>query len=74
MKLVKCSNVSTCISQLAYDYKNRFLLVEFKGGRRYVYFDVTEWQFRQLRHAPSPGKRLEKSIKPRYAYQRLEGF
>ena len=62
---------SSTISRMAYDEARRVILIEFKNGSRYEYYDVPTNIFQQMRAAVSKGQFLSASIKGRYRYARV---
>jgi hypothetical protein len=62
---------SSTISRFGYDQANQVLLVEFKNGAEYQYFDVPEQVFEQMKAAPSKGQYLAQVIKGTYRYARV---
>jgi hypothetical protein len=61
---------SSNVARFKYDDTNRVLLVEFKSGGAYQYFDIPEALFEQMRTAASKGKFLAQNIKGKYRYSR----
>ena len=61
---------SSDISQFAYDENSQILMVGFKKGSVYNYYDVPEHVFEAMKNAPSKGKFLYREIKGRYRYVR----
>jgi hypothetical protein len=53
-----------------FDYVERtgVLIVEFKNGGRYSYYDVPPIVFEQMRSAPSKGQFLAQNVKGIYRY------
>jgi len=63
MHMVSSSNIEA----VGYDSAAREVHVRFlKTGRTYIYFDVDEYVFTELRNADSVGIYLNQNIKPRY--------
>ena len=60
---------SSAIDAVAYDPRRCELLVEYKGGRGYVYLDVPRETYDALLAAPSKGKFVNAEVKPRYRYR-----
>lgn len=58
------------IARFRYDAANQVLIVEFKHGETYNYYDVQELVFEQMKTAPSKGQFLSQNIKGRYRYAR----
>ena len=68
MHLVSSSNVEA----VGYDTATRELHVRFlKSGLTYVYYDVDEYVFIELRNANSVGTYLNQNIIPRYQCGKL---
>jgi hypothetical protein len=51
-----------------FDYVNGTLIVEFKNGSRYNYYDVPQTMFEQMKAAPSKGQFLAQHVKGAYRY------
>lgn len=62
---------SSNLSKIRYDNESRTLEIEFKGGRRYQYFDVPERVFDGLRKADSHGSYFHEHIRGSFRYARL---
>ena len=62
---------SSNIAGFDYVEKTRVLIVEFKNGGRYKYYDVPVAVFQQMKTAPSKGKFLAQNIKGVYRYARV---
>jgi hypothetical protein len=56
-----------------FDYSNEthVLIVEFKNGARYNYYDVPETVFEGLKAASSKGQFLAQNVKNIYRYARV---
>jgi len=68
MHFVSSSNVEA----VGYDATTREVHVRFlKSGLTYVYYDVDEYVFLELRNAQSVGTYLNENIKPRYQCAKL---
>jgi hypothetical protein len=61
---------SSNLDGFEYIADERVLIVEFKHGGRYKYYDVPESVFEQMRAAPSKGQFLAQNIKNTYRYAR----
>lgn len=61
---------STNIERFKYDEVNRVLIVEFKNGGVYNYFDVPEIVFKEMEAAGSRGQYLAQQVKGTYRYAR----
>lgn len=61
---------SSNITKFGYDQSNQIMLVEFKNGSLYKYFDVPETIYEQMKTAPSKGRFLSQNIKGLYRYAR----
>ena len=61
---------SSSITRFSYEDVNQVLLVEFKNGSTYQYFDVPQGVFEQMKAAPSKGQFLAQNIKGAYRYAR----
>jgi hypothetical protein len=62
---------SSTIARFRYASETRVLMVEFKNGGRYDYFDVPEIVFERMKTAPSKGQFLAQNIKNAYRYARV---
>jgi hypothetical protein len=61
---------SSTIAGFDYIKDRKVLIVEFKNGRRYNYYDVPETIFERMKAAPSKGKFLAQNVKGAYRYAR----
>ena len=61
---------SSNIAAVGYDEGSQTLMVEFKNGTSYQYFDVPERIFTELRDAGSAGAYLASNIKGVYRFSR----
>ena len=52
--------------------ENNDLVVEFKNGSRYKYFDVDEDTYKEFESAGSIGTYFSHNIKHAYAYEKLD--
>ena len=62
---------SRTLVSVIYDADRRQLEVEFRSGRRYLYFQVPPHCYQELLHAPSKGGYFNRSIRKRFAFQDL---
>lgn len=69
MEMIKIENSSN-VDQ--YGYENGTLLVSFKNGSHYNYYDVPAKLFEDLQKAESKGKFLNENIKGKYKYDKLQ--
>lgn len=60
------------IDWIAYDEAAQMLYVHFGSSRTYRYFDVPPEVYDWLLRAPSKGKFVNRLVKDRYRYERLE--
>jgi hypothetical protein len=60
------------IDWVAYDEEVQTLYVHFGSSRTYRYFDVPPAVYAWLLRAPSKGKFVNRLVKERYRYERLE--
>ncbi len=61
---------SSNIAGFDYVKDRQVLIVEFKHGGRYNYFDVPEVEFERMKAAASKGRFLAQEVKGRYRYAR----
>jgi len=61
---------SSNITRFSYDENNQVLMVEFKRGELYNYFDVPKIIFDQMIQAASKGQFLSQNVKKTYRYAR----
>jgi hypothetical protein len=59
---------SSNIAGFDYIKERQVLIIEFKNGGRYNYFDVPEIIFERMKAAPSKGQFLAQNIKGKYRY------
>ena len=57
---------SSALSRIAYEHADRTLMVEFKSGRQYAYYDVPRTVWDAFCHAPSKGRFYNSDIKDNY--------
>jgi hypothetical protein len=62
---------STVISRFDYRPDRRQLLIDFRTGRRYIYFDVPGEEVDALRSASSKGRYFNANIRDRYEFREL---
>lgn len=62
---------STVIKSFEYDAGKRELLVVFRSGRRYVYFDVPDERFLAMKSAFSKGDYFNSHIRENYKFIRM---
>jgi hypothetical protein len=62
---------STVIKSFEYDAAKRELLVVFRSGRRYVYFDVPDERFLAMKSAFSKGDYFNTHIRENYKFVRM---
>jgi hypothetical protein len=60
------------IDWVAYDEEAQTLYVHFGSSRTYRYFDVPPAVYAWLLRAPSKGKFVNRLVKDRYRYERLD--
>lgn len=61
---------SSNLSRIGYDSGNQILMVQFKNGSLYNYYDVPDQVYQGMRIAPSKGQYLAQNIKGSYRYAR----
>jgi hypothetical protein len=60
------------IEAIGYDSSTQELHVRFvKSGQTYVYYNVEEWVFQELRAASSKGNFINTRVKPHYQCAKL---
>ncbi|MDR7420837.1 MAG: KTSC domain-containing protein [Armatimonadota bacterium] len=64
---------SSSLSSVGYDPERSLLELEFHGGRIYQYFAVPRRTFEELMTAASVGAFVNRCIKPRFPFRRVEG-
>src|SRR5262245_19877957 len=62
---------SSMLATLSYDDERQHLDVEFRGGRRYRYFEVPEIVFAALMKAPTKGTFFNERIRDAFYSQRF---
>lgn len=62
---------SSNIAGFEYIKERQILVVEFKNGSRYNYFDVPEIVFERMKAAPSKGQFHAQNIKGNFRYARV---
>jgi hypothetical protein len=61
---------SSNLSRFRYDESAQLLIVDFKNGTTYTYYDIPETLFQQMKSATSKGQFLAQNIKGTYRYAR----
>lgn len=61
---------SSNIAGFDYIPERKLLIVEFKNGGRYNYYDVPQAVFERMKAAPSKGQFLAQNVKGAYRYAR----
>lgn len=64
---------SSMIATWDYNFKSRNLIVTFKNGSNYQYFEVPPHDVIKVFGAPSIGKAFHRIIIPNYRYEKLCG-
>lgn len=67
MQSVSSSNISA----VGYDTQNQTVFVQFLNGSTYAYKGVPDYEFENLRTAPSVGSYLNRNFKNVYPYERV---
>lgn len=62
---------SSAVREIAYNAPRQELYIMFSEGREYVYYGVPSEVYERFRHAESWGQFVNKEIKRRYFYRRL---
>ena len=72
-RTMKCieTRVSSRIARFCYDERSRVLLVEFKHGGIYNYYDVPQGVFEQMITPPSKGRFFLENIREEYDYSQV---
>ena len=70
MKTIQINN-SSRVSALQYDEWKQELIITYKRGGDYKYFNVPESEYISLIQAESVGKFINQNIKPKYAFIKL---
>lgn len=64
--------ISSHIVSIGYDSQSSTLEVEFKDGAVYQYYNVPQFEYRDLMNAPSHGEYFDANIKKGgYRYRRI---
>lgn len=66
-----CQPDSSNVAGFDFNSDERVLIVEFKSGARYNYYDVPEAVFERMKVATSKGQFLAQNIKGHYRYARV---
>jgi hypothetical protein len=61
---------SSMLARFSYDGKEQVLVVEFKHGGRYEYYDVPESIFKEMVAARSKGRFFQDNIRDDYEFSR----
>jgi hypothetical protein len=62
---------SRTLASAVYDSDRCQLELEFRSGKRYLYFQVPEYVYHELLQAKSKGGYFNRSIRKRFAFQDL---
>jgi|TARA_B100000780_G_C21113123_1_gene450029 hypothetical protein len=62
---------SAAISTANYMYEGEFLSLTFKGGGRYVYFNVPRFLFQGLQESSSKGKFIHKYVLGKFNFRKI---
>ena len=62
---------SSSLKRFSYERKEKTLMVEFKDGRGYEYYDVPESVFKEMVAAPSKGQFYIYEIRDDYEFSRV---
>ena len=62
---------STNVAAIGYDPENQILVVAYRSGGLYNYYDVSQREYDSLMMAESKGGFLAKNIKGHKSYQRV---
>ena len=62
---------SSNIDKVGYDSDNQTVYVQFLNGSTYIYKGVPEFEFENLKNAPSVGSYLNRNYKNVYPYERI---
>ena len=62
---------STTLASVDYDPALRRLQIEFRSGKRYLYFQVPPQTYQQLLQAESKGSCFNRYVRNRFPYQHL---
>lgn len=63
---------SSNVAEVGYDADNQILYVKFLNQSTYIYKGVPEYEFENLKNAPSIGSYLHRNFKNVYPYERIE--
>lgn len=63
---------SSNIESVGYDNASETVYVSFLNGSVYIYKGVPEYEFENLRDAPSVGSYLHRNFKNVYPYERIQ--
>jgi len=62
---------SSTVEAVGYDYDNEIVYVRFLNGSVYIYKGVSEFEFENLKTAPSVGSYLNRNFKNFYPFERI---
>jgi len=62
---------SSNVAAVGYDEVTRTVFVQFLNGTVYIYKDVSQFEFENLKTASSVGSYLHRNFKNVYAYERI---
>ena len=70
--MIRESVASTMIASLGYDAESAILEIEFRNGRTYRYFDVSEFLYRGFALASSKGQYFTQRIDGRFRFEEIQ--
>lgn len=62
---------SSNIDKVGYDAENKIVHVQFLNGSTYIYKGVPDFEYENLKNAPSVGSYLNRNYKNVYPYERI---
>ena len=69
--MILCEYNSSNLTNSTYDTVNNVLIITFKNGQQYKYFDVPHEIFAELNIAESQGKSLNNNINKNFKYEKI---
>ena len=69
--IILCEYNSSNLTHSTYDTTNSILVITFKNGQQYKYFDVPHEIFAELNIAESQGKYLNNNINKNFKYEKI---
>lgn len=71
MSVVMESVISSNVDQIGYDGEEEILVVKYKTGAIYKYFNIPYTMWHEIKGTPSIGRFINSRIKPTHKFERV---